>query len=62
MTAEILHTFIERIEVGEREERYSRTAPQEIRIVYRDIGLIDELPETMKAQTAIKAELQVASA
>lgn len=62
LTAEILHTFIERIEVGEREERYSRTAPQEIRIVYRDIGLIDELPETMKAQTEIKAELQVASA
>ena len=62
LTAEILHTFIERIEVGERGERYSRTAPQEIRIVYRDIGLIDELPETMQAQTAIKAELQVASA
>ena len=62
LTAEILHTFIERIEVGERGERYSRTAPQEIRIVYRDIGLIDELPETMKAQTATKAELQVASA
>ena len=62
LTAEILHTFIERIEVGEREERYSRTAPQEIRIVYRDIGLIDELPETMQAQTATKAELQVASA
>lgn len=62
LTAEILHTFIERIEVGEREERYSRTAPQEIRIVYRDIGLIDELPETMHAQAAIKAELQVASA
>ena len=62
LTAEILHTFIERIEVGERGERYSRTAPQEIRIVYRDIGLIDELPETMQAQAAIKAELQVASA
>ena len=62
LTAEILNTFIERIEVGERGERYSRTAPQEIRIVYRDIGLIDELPETMQAQTAIKAELQVASA
>lgn len=62
LTTEILHTFIERIEVGKREERYSRTAPQEIRIVYRDIGLIDELPETMQAQTAIKAELQVASA
>lgn len=62
LTTEILHTFIERIEVGEREERYSRTAPQEIRIVYRDIGLIDELPETMRDQTAIKDELQVASA
>ena len=62
LTAEILHTFIERIEVGEREERYSRTAPQEIRIVYRDIGLIDELPETMRGQTVTKAELQVASA
>ena len=62
LTAEILHTFIERIEVGERGERYSRTAPQEIRIVYRDIGLIDELPETMRGQTVTKAELQVASA
>lgn len=62
LTTEILHTFIERIEVGKREERYSRTAPQEIRIVYRDIGLIDELPETMRGQTVTKAELQVASA
>lgn len=47
LTPEILHTFIQRIEVGERARRYSRNAPQEIRIYYRDIGLIDELPETM---------------
>ena len=62
LTPEILHTFIERIEIGEREQRYSRTAPQEIRIVYRDIGLIDELPETMKAQRSNAAEHQATSA
>ena len=47
LTPEILHTFIKRIEIGERARRYDRNAPQEIRIYYRDIGLIDELPETM---------------
>ena len=62
LTSEILHTFIERIEVGEREERYSRTAAQEIRIIYRDIGLIDEMPETMLAQAEEKAEIQTISA
>ena len=49
LTSEILHTFIQRVEVGERAERYSRTAPQEIRIYYRDIGLVDELPQSMTA-------------
>ena len=47
LTSEILHTFIQRVEVGERAERYSRTAPQEIRIYYRDIGIVDDIPETM---------------
>jgi len=47
LTSEILHTFIQRIEVGKRAERYSRTAPQEIRIYYRDIGIVDDIPETM---------------
>lgn len=32
LTSEILHTFIKRVEVGEREVRYSHTAAQEIRI------------------------------
>ena len=41
MSAEILHIFIKRA------EKYSRTAPQEIRIFYRDIGLVDELPQSM---------------
>ena len=46
LTAEILHTFIRRVEVGERTEKYSRTAPQEIRIYYRDVGLVDDLPQS----------------
>ncbi|MBO5128738.1 MAG: hypothetical protein J6B95_00115 [Oscillospiraceae bacterium] len=33
--------------MGERAEKYSRTAPQEVRIYYRDIGLVDELPQSM---------------
>ena len=49
LTCEILHIFIQRIEIGERSKRYSRSAAQEIRIYYRDIGLIDEMPETMTA-------------
>lgn len=32
LTAELLHLFIERAEVGERGEKWSRTAPQEVHI------------------------------
>ena len=46
LAAEILHTFIRRVEVGERAEKYSRTAPQEIKIYYRDVGLVDDLPQS----------------
>lgn len=45
LTAEILHLFIERVEIGEREEKWSHTAPQEISIYYRDIGLMDMVAE-----------------
>ena len=44
LTSEILWTFIERIEVCERAEKHRRYTPQEIRIYYRDIGLLDEIP------------------
>ena len=43
LTPELLRLFIERIEVGERSERYSRTAEQDIRIVYRDVGVMDKV-------------------
>lgn len=60
LTCEILHTFIQRVEVGERAKRYDRNAPQEIRIYYRDIGLIDEMPETMKAEKEKPTHTEVA--
>ena len=35
--------FIEKIVVGERAEKYSRTAPQDIWIYYRDIGMLNDV-------------------
>ncbi|MBP1578055.1 MAG: DUF4368 domain-containing protein, partial [Oscillospiraceae bacterium] len=52
LTPELLHLFIEKIVVGERAEKYSRTAPQEIRIYYRDVGLMDTPEETDLAAMA----------
>lgn len=43
LTSELLRLFIERIDIGERSERYSRTAEQDIRIVYRDVGVMDSV-------------------
>ena len=60
LTAEILRIFIKRVEVGERAEKYSRTAPQEVRIYYRDIGLVDELPQSMTDSMAEEIPNEVA--
>jgi len=43
LTPEFLSLFISRIEVGERGEKYSRTAEQSIRILYRDVGVMDSV-------------------
>lgn len=43
LTPEILHMFIEKIKVGEKAEKYSRTAPQDIWIHYRDIGMLNDV-------------------
>jgi len=45
LTPELLHLFIEKIVVGERAEKYSRTAAQEIKIYYRDVGILDSPEE-----------------
>ena len=41
LTPELLCLFIQRIEIGERSVKYSRSATQSIRIIYRDIGIVD---------------------
>lgn len=38
---ELLRLFVQCIEVGERAKKYSHSAAQDIRIVYRDIGMVD---------------------
>jgi len=40
------------VEVGEREGKWSHTAPQEINIYYRDIGLMDSVTEQKTEQEA----------
>ncbi len=60
LTAEILHLFIERVEVGERGEKWSRTAMQEINIYYRDIGLLDNVIEPAAEHDEPQASIEVA--
>ena len=57
LTPELLRLFIERIEVGERTEKYSRSSHQSIRIVYRDIGTVDSAMEQGEAQPRIAPPL-----
>jgi len=45
LTPELLRLFIQKIVVGEKAEKYSRTAEQKIWIYYRDVGLMDTLME-----------------
>ena len=47
LTPELLRTFVKRIEVGERSKRYARSASIDVKIYYRDIGLVDDLPQSM---------------
>lgn len=45
LTPELLRMFIAKIVVGEKAEKYSRTAPQDIWIYYRDIGMLNDVKE-----------------
>ncbi|MEG0269242.1 MAG: DUF4368 domain-containing protein, partial [Clostridia bacterium] len=55
-TATTLYRFIDKIVVGERTEKYSGTALQEIQIHYRYIELLNEVIE----QTATRKQQEVA--
>ena len=57
LTPELLRLFIQRIEVGERTEKYSRSSNQSIRIVYRDIGAVDSAMEQDEVQPHIARPL-----
>ena len=56
LTPELLWTFIERIDIGERLGRYNRNGMQEVRIIYRDIGVIDS---ALSAEDADSTEVHV---
>lgn len=60
LSAEILHLFIDRVEVGERSEKWSRTAMQEINIYYRNIGLLDDIIEQSAEQEIPQTSIGVA--
>lgn len=45
LTPELVRLFIQRIEIGERSVKYSRSSAQSIKIIYRDIGTVDSAME-----------------
>ena len=53
LTPELLRLFIQRIEIGERDVKYSRNASQSIRIIYRDIGTVDSAMQPDEQQPKI---------
>ncbi len=55
-----LDKTMERLEVGEREEKWSHTAPQGICICYRDIGLLDSMTEQQEEQETPRDSSEVA--
>lgn len=50
LTPELARLFIQRIEIGERSVKYSRSAAQSVRIIYRDIGNLDSPMEPGERQ------------
>ena len=59
LTPEILRLFIEKIVVGEKSQKYSRTAEQDIWIYYRDIGLMDTPVEQSCETEAVPEEFEL---
>ena len=60
LTSEILRTFIQKVTIGERSKKHSRNAVQEIKIYYRDVGLLDDMPEAAIEEAALAVEEQAA--
>lgn len=62
LTPELVRLFIQRIEVGERSKKYSRGATQSIRIVYRDVGVVDNAMEPGEEQPRMAQPMSEAMA
>lgn len=62
LTPEILRMFIQRIEIGERSKKGSRSAPQSIRIVYRKIGDMDRAAQEREGGSEKAEETAVLTA
>ena len=58
LTPELLRLFIQRIEIGEQTKKYSRSAGQSVRIVYRDIGALDRPCGRVTAHRTWQKKLQ----
>ena len=44
--------------IGERSKKHSRNAMQEIKIYYRDVGLLDDMPEVDTEEATVAVEEQ----
>ena len=53
LTPELVRLFIQRIEIGERAVKYSRSSEQSVKIIYRDIGSMDSPMEPGERQPHI---------
>lgn len=60
LTPELVRLFIKKIVVGERSEPNSRNVPQQIQIIYRDIGAMDSAMEPEEAQPKILPPIRMA--
>ena len=53
LTPELVRLFVQRIKIGERAVKYSRSSEQSVKIVYRDIGNMDSPMEPGERQPNI---------
>lgn len=59
LTPDLLRLFIRRIEIGERSKKYSRSAAQSIRIIYRDIGAVDGMLQEDEEKPYIRPQIKL---
>ena len=56
LTPELLHTFVAKIIVYEKEVKYSKHSPQKVRIQFRDFDLTEDTADIIEEETAKTTE------